>query len=76
MNSAHKGRGRVIARTSFGHDRPLYVLIRSLRGGTSRRESENWRILDCFRTRQEALKAIAEHQRDPKNTRQYQYRVA
>lgn len=61
------------------HDRnsrsPFCVLIRTVRLSDSPLQGENWRVLKRYGSQQEALKAIAEHQRDPRNARQFQYRL-
>lgn len=54
---------------------PFCVLIRTVRLSDSPLQGENWRVLKRFGSQQEALKAIAAHQRDPRNARQFQYRM-
>lgn len=54
---------------------PFCVLIRTVRLSDSPLQGENWRVMKRFGSQQEALKAIAEHQRDPRNARQFQYRL-
>lgn len=54
---------------------PFCVLIRTVRLSDSPLQGENWRVLKRYASQQEALKAIAEHQRDPRNARQFQYRL-
>lgn len=54
---------------------PFCVLIRTVRLSDSPLQGDNWRVLKRFGSQQEALKAIAAHQRDPRNARQFQYRM-
>ena len=60
---------------SHAHDKPFCVMIRAARYAESSLDTDNWTVLSRYRTRQDALKAIAEHQRDPRHLRQFQYRL-
>lgn len=61
--------------TAHNDRSPFCVLIRTVRLSDSPLQGENWRVLKRFGSQQEALKAIAAHQRDPRNARQFQYRM-
>lgn len=58
------------------HDKPFAVMIRAVRYAETSMDLNNWSVLGRYRTRQDALKAIAEHQRDPRYARQFQYKLA
>ena len=52
----------------------ICVLIRALKHSSALTEPK-WRVLKRVSTRQEAIKVVNEHQRDPLNSRRFQYRI-
>ena len=55
-------------------NKSVCIFIRALRHSNSLTEPK-WRVLKRVSTRQEAIKIVTEHQRDPFNSRRFQYRI-
>ena len=62
-----------IARSPTNTKRPFSILIRNLRQD---RNDYQWRVLKRVSTQQEAINIVNQHQSDPLNSRQFQYRIA
>ncbi len=73
MKANKKNRIGAIARSRTNTERPFSILIRSLKQS---RNDHQWRVLKRVSTQQEALNIVNQHQSDPLNSRQFQYRIA